>query len=75
MRTLKSTFTLPEYITNELSSLAQELGEKKSHIVAEALMQYFDTIDLKIAKIRSEEVKSGKVKPIAFEDIKAELGL
>jgi len=38
-------------------------------------MQYFDTIDLKIAKIRSEEVKSGKVKPIAFEDIKAELGL
>ncbi len=75
MQSLKTTFTLPDYIVQELSDFSKELGEKKSHMVAEALSQYFDTIDLKLAKKRSSEIHEGKVQTISLESIKEELGL
>ena len=75
MQSLKTTFTLPDYIVRELSEFAEELGEKKSHMVAEALSQYFDTLDLKLARKRSAEVREGKVQTISLESIKEELGL
>ena len=75
MQSLKTTFTLPDYIVRELSEFAEELGEKKSHMVAEALSQYFDTLDLKLAQKRSAEVREGKVQTISLESIKEELGL
>ena len=75
MQSLKTTFTLPDYIVRELSEFAEELGEKKSHMVAEALSQYFDTLDLKLAQKRSTEVHEGKVETVSLESIKEELGL
>ncbi|WP_456429170.1 type II toxin-antitoxin system RelB family antitoxin [Nitratifractor sp.] len=75
MQTIKSTFTLPDYIVRELSEFAEELGEKKSHMVAEALSQYFDTLDLQVALKRSKEIHEGKETTIPFDEIKAELGL
>lgn len=75
MQALKATFTLPDYILVELSEFAQELGEKKSHMVAEALNQYFDALDLKLALKRSKDVREGKVQTISFDAIKEELGL
>ncbi|MEA1920592.1 MAG: hypothetical protein U9N52_12175 [Campylobacterota bacterium] len=75
MQAHKATFTLPEYLINELTTFSEELGEKKSHMVAEALSQYFDTLDLKLALKRSEELREGKVQTISLEEIKTELGL
>ncbi len=75
MQAQKATFTLPDYILNELTAFSEELGEKKSHMVAEALSQYFDTLDLKLALKRSEEVRQKKLKTIPLEEIKKELGL
>ena len=75
MQAIKTTFTLPDSIVRELSEFAEELGEKKSHMVAEALSQYFDTLDLKLALKRSKEVREGKVKTISLESIKEELGI
>lgn len=75
MQSVKTTFTLPDYIAKELSEFADELGEKKSHMVAEALSQYFDTLDLKLALKRSQEVREGKVSTVSLESIKEELGL
>ena len=75
MQALKSTFTLPENIVRELATFSEELSEKKSHIVAEALSQYFDTLDLKIALKRAQEVREGKVKTISLKNVKEELGL
>ena len=75
MQSLKTTFTLPDYIVRELSEFSQELGEKKSHIVAKALSQYFDTLDLKLAQKRSLEIREGKVKTVSLDTIKEELGL
>jgi len=75
MQSLKTTFTLPDYIVRELSEFAEELGEKKSHMVAEALSQYFDILDLKLAQKRSAEVREGKVETVSLDSIKEELGL
>jgi predicted DNA-binding protein len=75
MQSIKSTFTLPDHIVRELSEFAEELGEKKSHMVAEALSQYFDTLDLKVARKRSQELREGKADTISLNEIKAELGL
>lgn len=75
MQALKATFTLPDFLLTELSQFSEELNEKKSHIVAQALSQYFDTLDLKLALKRSEEIRSGAVQPISFDSIRAELGL
>ena len=75
MQALKATFTLPDYIVKELSEFAEELGEKKSHMVAEALSQYFDTLDLKLAQKRSRDVREGNVKTVSLDDVKEELGL
>ena len=75
MQSLKTTFTLPDYLVRELSEFAEELGEKKSHMVAEALSQYFDTLDLKLARKRANEVREGKVQTVSLDSIKEELGL
>ena len=75
MQALKATFTLPDYLIGELADFAEELGEKKSHLVADALSQYFDTLDLQLALKRSQEVRDGKVEMISLDSVKAELGL
>ena len=71
----KGTFALPDGLMEELDRMAAELGKKKSHIVAEALEYYFDLMDLRIAKHRSEELRSKKVEPIPFDRIAKEYGL
>jgi len=75
MHAIKTTFSLPDHIVEELSEFAEELGEKKSHIVTEALQRYFDHLDLKVAKKRSQEIKEGKTTPISLEELEKELGL
>ena len=75
MQSLKATFTLPEHIVKELAGFSEELGEKKSHMVADALSQYFDLLDLKLASKRAEEIRNGSVKAVSFESIKSEMGL
>ncbi len=71
---IKTTFSLPESIAEDLTEIARELGEKKSHIVTEALNQYFDFLDLKIAEKRSREVREGKTQTIPLEEVERELG-
>ena len=75
MSVVKHTFSLPESIAKELSEFAQELNEKKSHIVAQALSRYFDTLDLELAKKRSAEVREGRVQTVSLEAIKEEMGI
>ena len=52
MNTIRSNITLPESINNELNAFAEELNEKKSHIIAAALERYFDYLDIKVAEKR-----------------------
>ena len=69
------SFTLDKNILIELEDIAKELGEKKSHIVEQALEMYFDAVDTMIADKRLEEITEGKMKVLSLAEFKKELGL
>ena len=69
------SFTLDKNILSELDEIAKELGEKKSHIVEQALEMYFDAVDTMIADKRLDEIAEVKTKVLSLEEFKKELGL
>ena len=75
MQKIRSTFTVSDYIIDELNSVSKELDEKKSHIVEKALSMYFDYIDEKIADKRLDDLSKGKEKVIPAEEVFKELGI
>jgi len=75
MQKIRSTFTVSDFIIDELNDVSEELHEKKSHIVEKALTMYFDYIDTQIADKRIDDIKSGKEKIIPAEEVFKELGI
>jgi len=75
MQKIRSTFTISDFVIDELNSVSKELSDKKSHIVEKALTMYFDYIDEQIADKRLDELKNGKEKLISAKDVFEELGL
>ncbi len=75
MQKLRSTFTLSDFLVDELDSVSKELNEKKSHIVEKALSMYFDYLDEKLADKRLDDLKSGKEEAIDAKAVFKELGL
>lgn len=71
----KMSITLDNEVMMELNAIAKELNEKKSHLIENALMLYFDMLDEKLADKRLRELETGAVKAIRAEDVWKELGL
>ncbi len=51
------------------------LGEKKSTIIRNAMVYYFDFLDLSIAKERAAKYESGLHKGLTAEEVKKELDI
>ena len=75
MTKIRSTFTVSDYIVDELNDVAKELNEKKSHIVEKALEMYFDYVDTQLADKRLDDLKDGKEELIPAEKVFEELGV
>jgi len=75
MQKIRSTFTISNFVVDELDEISKELNEKKSHIVEKALSMYFDFMDEKIADKRLDDFKNGREKAIPANEVFAELGL
>ena len=73
MKKLKATFTLSDFIVAKLDALAKELGEKKSHIVEQALDLYFDRLNEKVADSRLKKLQEGKTYTIPADEAFKEL--
>ena len=71
----KMSITLDNEVMMELNAIAKELNKKKSHLIENALMIYFDMLDEKLADKRLRELESGAVKAIPAQDVWKELGL
>lgn len=71
----KMSITLDNEVVKELNAIAEELNEKKSHLIENALMLYFDMLDEKLADKRLRELESGAVKAVPAEEVWKELGL
>lgn len=75
MHKIRSTFTVSDFIIDELNSVAEELNEKKSHIVEKALSMYFDALDEKLSDKRLKNLEDKKEKLIPASEVFKELGL
>lgn len=75
MHKIRSTFTVSDFIIDELESVAKELNEKKSHIVEKALTMYFDALDEKLSNQRLKNLEDKKEKLIPASEVFKELGL
>lgn len=75
MHKIRSTFTVSDFIIDELESVAKELNEKKSHIVEKALSMYFDALDEKLSDQRLKNLEDKKEKLIPANEVFKELGL
>lgn len=54
MRTVRLNITLPSDLIDDMNNFAEELNEKKSHIITSALEMYFDYLDIRVAEKRLE---------------------
>jgi len=52
---VRYNITMDKDVSDELETLARELGEKKSRIIEKALIVYFDLLDLKLAQKRLKD--------------------
>jgi metal-responsive CopG/Arc/MetJ family transcriptional regulator len=52
MNTVRLNITIPASLNDEMNSFAEELNEKKSHIITSALEMYFDYLDIRVAEKR-----------------------
>ena len=71
MNTARLNITIPSSMNEQINSFAEELGEKKSHIIASALDMYFDYLDIKLAEKRLEDDEPS----IPMDDFFKDLGL
>ena len=71
----RMNITLPRAVSEELESISEELGSKKSHIITQALELYFDELDLEIAKRRLEEFENGETDTISADEVWKDLGI
>jgi len=71
MNTVRLNITLPTSVNNDITRYAEELNEKKSHIIASALDMYFDYIDLKEAEKRLEANEP----TLTLDEMRKELGI
>jgi len=52
MNTVRLNITLPSAVNDDITRYANELNEKKSHLIASALDMYFDYLDIRVAEKR-----------------------
>jgi predicted transcriptional regulator len=72
---VRYNITLDEDVSRELETMAEELGEKKSHIIEKALTVYFDLLDLKLAKKRMSDLMEGRDSLLDSEKVWEELDI
>ncbi|MBE0490678.1 MAG: hypothetical protein IBX44_00330 [Sulfurospirillum sp.] len=72
MNTTRLNITLPTSLNNDITRYAEELNEKKSHIIASALEMYFDYLDIRVAEKR---LNDPHFKTVSMDEFFKELGL
>ena len=72
MSTTRLNITLPTSINNDITRYAEELNEKKSHIITSALEMYFDYLDIRVAEKR---LNDPNLKTVPMDEFFKELGL
>jgi len=71
MNTARLNITIPSTMNEQINIFAEELNEKKSHIIASALDMYFDYLDIRVAEKRLNDDEP----TLTLDEMKKNLGL
>lgn len=71
MSTARLNITIPASLNDDLNNFAEELNEKKSHIISCALEMYFDYLDIRVAEKRLHDNEP----TFTLDEVREELGL
>ena len=72
---VRRNFILSDSLDQSLDETAALLGEKRSGIVAKALSQYFDRLDLELAHERAAAYEAGSDSALSAEELRRRLEL
>ena len=72
MNTVRLNITLPVSVNEDMNRFAEELNEKKSHIISSALEMYFDYLDIRVAEKR---LNDPDFKSVPINEFFKELGV
>jgi predicted DNA-binding protein len=72
---VRYNITMDKDVSEELETVAREMGEKKSRIIEKALTVYFDLLDLKLARKRLKDLDEGHDRIRSAEDVWEELDI
>jgi hypothetical protein len=72
---VRRNFILSDSLDRSLDEAASLLGEKKSGIVSKALSQYFDRLDLGVARERAAEYKANPDYTLSTDELRLDLDL
>ena len=72
MSTVRLNITLPSSVNDDITRYAEELNEKKSHLITSALDMYFDYLDIKVAEKRLNDPNAEN---IPMDEFFKELGI
>ncbi|RKX96879.1 MAG: hypothetical protein DRZ90_08020 [Spirochaetes bacterium] len=75
MENVRRNIILSANLDKDLEEASRMLGEKKSAIIRNALVYYFDYLDLSIAKERAAKYEAGVHKGLTAEEVKKALDL
>ncbi|MHB1646625.1 MAG: CopG family transcriptional regulator [Candidatus Acididesulfobacter diazotrophicus] len=67
--------TLDKELAEDLELFTKELNQKKSKIIENALIFYFDSIDTKIAEKRLKQLEDKEILTIPAADVYNKLGI
>lgn len=67
--------TLDKKLAEDLELFTKELDQKKSKIIENALIFYFDSIDTKIAEKRLKQLEDKEILTIPAADVYNKLGI
>ena len=73
---MPTSVRLPEDAEKRLSALAVTTGRSKAFYIREAILEHLDDLeDIYLAEKRLEDVRGGRSRTYALEDVEQELGL
>jgi len=74
MESVRRNIMIPASLDRELGAISEALGQTRSSLIAKALANYLDILDLDIARERAQLLEKGKTKALTPAQMRKALG-
>jgi len=74
MESVRRNIMIPASLDRELGAISEALGQTRSSLIAKALANYLDILDLDIARERAQLLEEGKTKALTPAQMRKALG-